>query len=115
MVIGSTPPATFTGIAENCAPPERSTSIREAFNGDWSTDELFANVLGGHMIHQPKERVLVVFSDHDLPERPRVAEPRQPEIELQKILQRDTAPAETHRKARRFVLRQHQISPCLFQ
>src|SRR5260370_12022570 len=30
MVIGNTPPATLTGIAENCAPPERSTSIRRS-------------------------------------------------------------------------------------
>jgi len=35
MVSGNTPPATFTGIAENCPLLERSTSIREPLSGNW--------------------------------------------------------------------------------
>ena len=35
MVIGSTPPATFTGKAENCASPALAASIREPLSGNW--------------------------------------------------------------------------------
>ena len=34
IVIGSTPPATFTGIAEGCPPVELATSIREPLSGN---------------------------------------------------------------------------------
>ena len=79
------------------------------------TDQHVADLPRRDLIHQPQGIALVVFRDHDLPQRPRVAEPRQPGIELHQVLQRDADATETHRKAGRFVLWQHQIGPCLFQ
>ena len=78
-------------------------------------DQDIADLPGRGLIHQPQRLARSSVARHDLAQRLGAAEPRQPGIELRQILQRDADAAETHGKARRFVLRQHQIAAGLLQ